>query len=480
MSGQAMLAGRGGARRFYVGMAAAITLTVFVGFAPTFYLKPMFGNPPLSALVWVHGLVFSAWIAVLLAQTMLVAAGRTDLHRRLGIGGAVLALAMPLIGLPTAITAARLGHVPPGAPPPLMFLAIPFFAIVLFVLFAWTGLALRARAPQAHKRLMLLATASILGAAIARLPFAAAGIPPVFFAIADMFIVAGMVHDWRAEGRVHPAYLWGGLLLLASQPFQLAFMGSAAWLAFAGWMTGSCLAPDQAAQARRQRRPGQHRTQRIAPHPVAGAAQQHHVRLHPGIDPPRRLRRERPAEGDDAAQRPQVQPLAALEGKAVQPGRGNGEDGGTQLHRGLQHGAGRARVAVQRDAEFAGRLPGPGLRVGHQQHVVGAGIEEQQHVGEMPAGGLRQVRPAREVAHCRARGHGVCGGPFQQPGPVGDIGGAGGAQGVQEGPGIAGDKPFPGRREQDGGGVHRPMMAAAPRPGKTLLRRGHADPPGGP
>jgi uncharacterized membrane protein YozB (DUF420 family) len=231
-----MAASRQSGRKFYIGMAIAIAITVFIGFAPTFYLKPFLGSPPLRLLVIVHGFVFTAWIAVFVAQATLVAKGRTDLHRRVGIAGAVIAAALIVVGLMTAISAAARGVAPPGAPPALSFFAIPFFAIVLFTILAGTGLYLRGNS-EAHKRLMLLATIAIFGAAVARLPLPFPPIPPVFFAISDMFILAGVIYDVRTRGRVHPAYVWGGLLILVSQPLQLILSGTDAWLAFARWLT---------------------------------------------------------------------------------------------------------------------------------------------------------------------------------------------------------------------------------------------------
>jgi len=193
-------------RRFYVGIAIAFAVTVLVGFGPTFYLKPIFGAPPLTALTAVHGILFSSWIALFILQATLVARRRPDLHRQIGSSGVVLAVCMVIIGLLTAMSAAGRGISPPGAPPPLSFFAIPFFAIVSFAVLFGAAIILRGK-PEAHKRLMVLATIAMLGAAIARLPFGAASIPPVFFALSDLFIVAGVVYDWRTRKRVHPAYL---------------------------------------------------------------------------------------------------------------------------------------------------------------------------------------------------------------------------------------------------------------------------------
>jgi hypothetical protein len=224
------------ARSFYTGIAVVLAIIVFIGFAPTFYLKAFTTAPSLSSLVWVHGLLFTGWIMLLVTQTTLVAKDRVDVHMRLGIFGAVVGVTMVAVGLLTAVSAARLGHVPPGAPPPLMFLAIPFFAIVEFAVLFGMAIALRAHS-ESHKRLMVLATIVIVGAAVARLPLPFAGTPPGFFAITDLFILACVIYDWRTHGRVHPVFVWAGSLLVILQPLQLLAMGTRPWLAFASWLT---------------------------------------------------------------------------------------------------------------------------------------------------------------------------------------------------------------------------------------------------
>ncbi|HYC33589.1 MAG TPA: hypothetical protein VEB59_14970, partial [Gemmatimonadales bacterium] len=71
--------------RFFTAMAVTAALIVFVGFAPSYYLRSYFGagREP-SALVHLHGVLSTAWILLFVVQTSLVGAGRTDLHRRLG------------------------------------------------------------------------------------------------------------------------------------------------------------------------------------------------------------------------------------------------------------------------------------------------------------------------------------------------------------------------------------------------------------
>lgn len=224
-------------RVFYTGMAVAIAITVFAGFARTYYLRPYFGMPPLMPLLHLHGLVFSSWLLLFLTQSLLVAARRTDVHRRLGIVGALIAVLMILVGTLTAIIRTREAVVATNRTAPLVFLIIPLGDMLLFASLVGAGFYFRRRA-DVHKRLMLLATIAILPAAIARLPIALlqAG-PPAFFGLTDLFIVLCLLYDLLTRGRVHRATVWGGLLIILSQPLRLMIGSTPAWLTFANWLT---------------------------------------------------------------------------------------------------------------------------------------------------------------------------------------------------------------------------------------------------
>jgi hypothetical protein len=223
-------------RAFFTGVALAIAAVVFVGFAPTYYLAAYFQGPALNRVRHVHGMLFSAWVLLFVAQALLVSARRTDVHRRLGWAGAALACAMLVAGPITAIDAARRGSAPAGIPP-LAFMVVPMTDMLIFGVFVGAAVWYRRRA-DIHKRLMFLATIGILTAAIARLPYVLPLGPLAFFALTDLFIIAAVVHDRRSRGRVHPATLWGGAILVLSQPLRLAVAGTAAWLAFARMLVG--------------------------------------------------------------------------------------------------------------------------------------------------------------------------------------------------------------------------------------------------
>jgi hypothetical protein len=229
-------------RVFFSSIAILMALIVLIGFAPTYYLKGVRGGPmltisglPFTRLVHVHALMFTAWVALFIVQTALVARRSVRAHRRLGIAGGLLAFGMVAMGTATAIDGARQGTAPPGIDP-LVFLAVPLFDMLCFAGFVSAALLLRAK-KAAHKRLMLLAYVSIMGAATARLPGVLPLGPLVFYGLAFVFMGAGAIYDLIALGRVHKAYLWGGAVLVTSVPLRLIVSGTDTWRAFAELVT---------------------------------------------------------------------------------------------------------------------------------------------------------------------------------------------------------------------------------------------------
>lgn len=227
-------------RRFYTGMAIAILITVFVGFGRSFFLRPLFpGHPaPSEPIFYVHGIAFTLWILLFVAQVSLVSVGNVRLHKRIGAFGAALVIAMVVLGVLGALTAAGRATGFVNIPvPPLQFLAIPLFDMILFLAFVVLAFVYR-RDPQRHKRWMLLATLNLITAAIARWPVISTLGPLAYFGITDLFVVALAIWDFNSRGRLHRVTLVGGLLLIISQPLRLVISGTAGWLIFARWATG--------------------------------------------------------------------------------------------------------------------------------------------------------------------------------------------------------------------------------------------------
>lgn len=225
---------------FFPAISAVMALVVFMGFSRSFFLKPVFHAPPeLSVLMIVHGVIFTSWMAVLIAQTGLVAANRRDTHRKLGITGIGIAAAMLLFGSWLAIDALQRGFSPVPGLPAQVFFIIPIFDMLTFGLLILAGVIYRSNSAW-HKRFMILATASILDAAIARFPFdfIANGGPPVFFGLTDLFIVAIALYDYATLRRIHPATLWAGGTIVFLQAFRLWLGGTEQWQAFAALFSG--------------------------------------------------------------------------------------------------------------------------------------------------------------------------------------------------------------------------------------------------
>jgi hypothetical protein len=233
---------------FFTGMAIAAAITVFVGFARTYYLKTVFPTPSFPLLFHVHGAVFTAWMLPLVFQAWLVATRRTALHRRVGWIGLSLAVLVLVTGSLVSFAAAR-GDGPIRAamargerpavdvPPPLEVLAINLRGMLLFGVFAGAGLRFRRR-PDVHKRFMMLATLVLLPSALGRATIQVFGAPKpaLVFGATALFVLAMMIHDRQTRGRMHPVTLWAGLGLLLSFPAVLALGSTDLWLDFASWL----------------------------------------------------------------------------------------------------------------------------------------------------------------------------------------------------------------------------------------------------
>jgi hypothetical protein len=229
-------------RAFYSSMAISMAVTVFIGFAPSYYLRAFRAAPltvtgasTLSPLVHLHGALFTGWVVLFIVQTALVASHRTRVHQRLGIAGGLLAAAMVVVGVGTAIAAAARGSAPPGVDA-RAFMIVPLFDTALFAGFVAAALW-RRRQRESHKRLMLLAYISIMAPAVARFPGLLPYGPLAFFGLAFIFLLVAVVYDFVSRRQVHPAYVWGGALLVVSVPARLILSGTQAWMSIADVLT---------------------------------------------------------------------------------------------------------------------------------------------------------------------------------------------------------------------------------------------------
>ena len=228
-------------RLFYTSMGVAIAVLTVWGFAASFYFSRWMTVPPttpeMTRLLYLHGGVFTAWIALMLIQPMLIASRNVAIHRKLGYFGAGVAAAMVVLGNLAAIAAMHGGFISLGDP--MVFYAVPFFAINSFAVTVFFAVRWRNYA-DAHKRLILLSNVALLGAAVARIPLGPiqSGAPFTFIFGPDLIILVGALYDWRTRGRVHRVWIWGGSAMVASQIVMMAVMGTSWWHGFAETMAG--------------------------------------------------------------------------------------------------------------------------------------------------------------------------------------------------------------------------------------------------
>lgn len=227
-------------RRFYLFMAIFVAIVVFAGFARTFFLNLFFARLTLPRLFIFHGIIFSSWIALLIIQAALISSRKVRVHRILGYAAIALVLLMIVVGVTMAVRSAQRGFSPPGAPPPLSFMVIPFGDITVFSILIGLAFWYRNRT-ETHKRLMLFGTLAILPPATARilLLFTTSAVLPFAYGSALAVMLGCMLYDYINHKHVHPAYIWAVLFFAVSVPLRMFIGGTAAWLSFAHWVTGT-------------------------------------------------------------------------------------------------------------------------------------------------------------------------------------------------------------------------------------------------
>lgn len=213
--------------RLFFAAVFLIFAVVVAGFARTYYLKAFFGTPPLPWLVHLHGALMTAWFALFFTQISLVATNRVPWHRRLGVVGAGLALAILVLAPIVLVRAvARELNSPQGHQGFVVIFGMDLVVLADFAILVATAIVLALRGHgAAHKRLMLLAACSITLPGISRLPIAVSGVFWIFYAL----ILVPVVVDTAHHRRLHPAFAWGAPLLIATQRLAYAGATTHAW-----------------------------------------------------------------------------------------------------------------------------------------------------------------------------------------------------------------------------------------------------------
>jgi hypothetical protein len=209
----------------------ACAIIALTGFARTYYLKSLFGTPALPALINVHGVIMSSWCILFLVQAYLVATQRVRLHRRLGILGAAVATLVVAMGTYITIEATA-REVRSHVVRQFHFLfGLNLVNLLVFAIFVVSALILRSRS-EFHKRLMLMATISILAPAVARITLLFTHNPMSQFLAFDFCVLVFVFGDTVWHRQLHPAFGWGGALLIGSFHLTAVALAAKWWLPF--------------------------------------------------------------------------------------------------------------------------------------------------------------------------------------------------------------------------------------------------------
>lgn len=237
------------ARSIYVFMAILFVVVAVTGFAPRSLAIVTGVRPVPPLIVHLHAATMSAWLVLLLTQSVLMATGRRAVHKSLGMVSLVLGPAMFLV-MSSLVLRGFFGLLNPQTAPPAAALgnALAFqtfimarAALLFGLFFAW-AIAVRKSAPETHKRMMILATFVVIDAAIARIPW----LPGAFLRDGGLqgeiltgydlthlyqlvLLVPVLLYEMVRFGRVHWTYVLGiGLFLTSALSAHLAW-NSLAW-----------------------------------------------------------------------------------------------------------------------------------------------------------------------------------------------------------------------------------------------------------
>ena len=221
---------------FFPALSSVLIVLVFLGFAPTYYLRPVSAGP-IPAYLHVHGAAMTAWFLLLLVQTALIAMRRPGLHRRLGIAG--VCVAVVIVVLNPLVVAWSVPHLMAGNDSTELTALIVVADLLLVGIFAaLVGLAIRwRRYPEIHSRMLVLASLAVSGPALGRLSLNLAGTPlPGVIALMSLPLLV-VVHDRVMMKWVHPVTGWGATAIAGSTLISIAIANTAAGAAIVQWFS---------------------------------------------------------------------------------------------------------------------------------------------------------------------------------------------------------------------------------------------------
>jgi len=218
---------------YFVAFGAFFALIVLAGFSRTFFIPVAQGTFSRPLVVHLHGALFFLWTALLVLQASLAATKRLRLHRRIGSFAGWLIIPMLMLGTIVAVRDTIHDYHAGDGDGALSFFYGELADLAMFGSLAGSAMLLRNK-PEYHKRLVLLGSLGLLGAAFGRITEVADYYPYLFVAlIASMFM-----YDLASRRALHPGTAIGAAVLLPMTFTETVIGDSSAWLGTAHKLLG--------------------------------------------------------------------------------------------------------------------------------------------------------------------------------------------------------------------------------------------------
>ena len=220
-------------RFFYSAMALLLCVCVYIGFGPTYFRAGMLRAPLPSPILHIHGAAFTLWMLLFVVQTAFISAHRVQWHRTFGTIAFCLPPLMIVLGVIAAVDALHRG-VRIGPLDPAVSFAIPLIGIMGFTAVIVASWRARSR-PDAHKRLILIATMGLVAAAFGRFPWDRIGFPPAAGAVTGLGILLLILIAFEliTTRRIHRSTMWAAPLMFASVALAVPIGMTHVWHSFA-------------------------------------------------------------------------------------------------------------------------------------------------------------------------------------------------------------------------------------------------------
>lgn len=206
---------------FFTVMPGVIFLLVLAGFTRTLYARALFHPAAIPPYLYLHGIVLTCWFALSWVQALLISAGRIANHRRFGVLVACFAVAVLGAAMMASLGSVSRLRYDLNASASVIGIGITGITVAQFMAgVVWAnlvsatsfalfvaGAVLFRRSPLIHKRLMIFASISILGPALARIarwPGFGGEQGPFITVVTWSLIAAVAIYDLISRKRVEP------------------------------------------------------------------------------------------------------------------------------------------------------------------------------------------------------------------------------------------------------------------------------------